>query len=165
MNKKIGWTKLAIALVLCGGLLGCSNSVTGETQIEASKEVNMKQNTPEITGELVTLTGVVISKPWSKSYESWNAGGGTYYVLDVGEAELDEANRSAEEGVILRESEEIDRDSFADYEGETVQVEGYFVESQPYVPESPMEQYPTGMNGEPLPRGSGFQVHSITRLD
>lgn len=165
MNKKIGFTRLAIALLLFTGLLGCSNPVTGETQLEASKEVNMKQNTPEITGELVTLTGVVISKPWSKSYESWNAGGGDYYVLDVGDAEFDEANRSAEEGVILRESEEIDRDSFADYEGETVQVEGYFLEAQPYVPQNPMEQYPTGMNGEPLPRGSGFQVHSIEILN
>jgi len=165
MNQKIGWTRIAIALILCGGLLGCSNSVTGETQIEASKKVNMKQNTPEITGELVTITGVVISKPWSKSYESWNAGGGTYYVLDVGDAELDDANRSAEEGVILRGSDEVNWENFADYEGQTVQVEGYFVEAQPYVPQNPMEQYPTGMNGEPLPRGSGFQVYAIEILN
>ena len=119
----------------------------------------------EMEDELVILTGIIISKPWSKSYESWNAGGGTYYVLDIGDVELDEEHRSAEEGVILRESETIDRDSFAEYEGQNVQVQGYFVESQTYSPQSPMEQYPTDMDGNPLPRGSGFQVMSIASLE
>ena len=162
MNRKIGLTGVAIALGLVASLVACSNPVTGRSQIE-SEEVNMVQNSQEIKDDKITLTGVVISKPWSKSYESWNAGGSTYYVLDVGDAEIE--HRSAEEGAILRGSEEVNWEMFADYEGETVQVEGYFIEAQPYVPESPMEQYPIDMDGNPVPRGSGFQVYFIEILD
>ena len=61
----------------------------------------MKQHTQQMKNEPVMLTGIVISKAWAKTYESWNAGSGTYYVLDIGDAELDQENRSAEEGVIL----------------------------------------------------------------
>lgn len=167
MTRKIRLTGLAIAFLFFGGLLGCSNPVTGETKNgqnnNESAEVNMQQTTPQIKGEQVTLTGVVIRKPWNKSYESWNAGGGDYFVLDVGDTEI--AERSAEEGVILRGSDAVDWESFADYEGQRVQVEGYFIEAEPYVPQSPMEQYPMGMDGKPLPRGSGFQVDAIQILN
>ncbi|WP_156331560.1 hypothetical protein [Planktothricoides sp. SR001] len=167
MMRKISLTGLAIAFLFFGNLLGCSSPVTGETKNgqtnNESAEINMQQNTPEIKGEQVTLTGVVIRKSWNKSYESWNAGGGDYFVLDVGDTEI--AERSAEEGVILRGSDAVDWESFADYEGQRVQVEGYFIEAQPYVPQSPMEQYPMGMDGKPLPRGSGFQVDAIQILN
>ncbi|MBD2544028.1 hypothetical protein [Planktothricoides raciborskii] len=167
MMRKISLTGLAIAFLFFGNLLGCSSPVTGETKNRQtnneSAEINMQQNTPEIKGEQVTLTGVVIRKSWNKSYESWNAGGGDYFVLDVGDTEI--AERSAEEGVILRGSDAVDWESFADYEGQRVQVEGYFIEAQPYIPQSPMEQYPMGMDGKPLPRGSGFQVDAIQILN
>ncbi len=165
--RKISLTGLAIAFLFFVNLLGCSNPVTGETKNgqtnNKSPEVNMPQTTPEIKGEQVRLTGVVIRKPWHKSYESWNAGGGDYFVLDVGDTEITE--RSAEEGVILRGSDAVDWESFADYEGQRVQVEGYFIAAQPYIPQSPMEQYPMGMDGKPLPRGSGFQVDAIQILN
>ena len=51
------------------------------------------------------LSGTVILKPWTKSSESWNAGGGSYYVLDVGEAKIMEF--SAKEGVIIRFDEGV----------------------------------------------------------
>jgi hypothetical protein len=167
MMRKISLTGLAIALLFLANLLGCSHPVTGEPKNQAtnnqSPEVNMQQTTPEIKGEQVKLTGVVIRKPWNQSYESWNAGGSDYFVLDVGDAEI--AEPSAEEGVILRGSDAVDWESFADYEGQRVQVEGYFIAAKPYVPQSPMEQYPMGMDGKPLPRGSGFQVHAIQLLN
>ena len=49
---------------------------------------------------LISLTGKVIEKPWSKTTESWIAGGGNYYVLDVGDLEIEKP--SATEGVIMR---------------------------------------------------------------
>lgn len=54
-----------------------------------SSETNMKETTQKIENEAVILTGVIISKPWSKSYESWNDGGGTYYVLNIGDTGRD----------------------------------------------------------------------------
>lgn len=165
--RKIRLTGLAIAFLFFVNLLGCSHPVTGETKNQETNnklpEVNMKQTIPEIKAEQVTLTGVVIRKPWNKSYESWNAGGGDYFVLDVGDTEI--AERSAEEGVILRGSDAVDWEFFADYEGQRVEVQGYFIEAQPYIPQSPMEQYPMGMDGKPLPRGSGFQVDAIQILN
>jgi hypothetical protein len=167
MMRKIRLTGLAIAFLFFVNLLGCSHPVTGETKNQETNnklpEVNMKQTIPEIKAEQVTLTGVVIRKPWNKSYESWNAGGGDYFVLDVGDTEI--AERSAEEGVILRGSDAVDWEFFADYEGQRVEVQGYFIEAQPYIPQSPMEQYPMGMDGKPLPRGSGFQVDAIQILN
>ncbi len=112
---------------------------------------------------LISLTGKVIEKPWSKSAESWIAGGGNYYVLDVGDLEIEK--RSAEEGVILRFSEAIAFESFAEYVGEKVEIKGEYVDSQPYQPKSAYESYPMGMDGRPLPRGAGFKVYEIRVLD
>ncbi|NES06297.1 MAG: hypothetical protein F6K22_27880 [Okeania sp. SIO2F4] len=112
---------------------------------------------------LISLTGKVIEKPWSKSVESWIAGGGNYYVLDVGDLEIEK--RSAEEGVILRFSEAIAFETFAEYVGEKVEIKGEYVDSKPYQPKSAYESYPMGMDGRPLPRGAGFKVYEIRVLD
>lgn len=112
--------------------------------------------------QLITLTGRIIVKPWSKSAESWNAGGSEYYVLDVGDAQVEE--RSAEEGVILRSSEQVSMEKFAEYVGKSVKVTGLYVSAMPYQPENPIESFPTDMNGQPLPRGSGFQVYALTEI-
>jgi hypothetical protein len=112
--------------------------------------------------QLTTLTGRIIKKPWSKTAESWNAGSSEYYVLDVGDAEI--KSRSAEEGVILRSSERVSMEKFAEYVGKSVKVTGVYVPAMPYQPENPMESFPMDMNGQPLPRGSGFQVYSLTAL-
>ncbi len=112
---------------------------------------------------LVSLTGRVIEKPWNKTTESWIAGGGNYYVLDVGDLEIEK--RSAEEGVILRDSKAIAFESFAEYVGKKVEIKGEYVDSKPYQPKSAYESYPMGMDGRPLPRGAGFKVYEIRILD
>lgn len=117
--------------------------------------------TPE-SQQLTILTGRIIVKPWSKTAESWNAGGSEYYVLDVGDAEIEQ--RSAEEGVILLSSEQVSMEKFAEYVGKSVKVTGIYVLAMPYQPENPMESFPIDMNGQPLPRGGGFQVYSLTEI-
>ena len=112
---------------------------------------------------LISLTGKVIEKPWSKTTESWIAGDSNYYVLDVGDLEIEK--RSAEEGVILRASEAIAFESFAEYVGEKVEIKGEYVDSEPYQPKSAYESYPMGIDGRPLPRGAGFKVYEIRVLD
>lgn len=149
----IRYLALAIALSSATGW-AIANSKPTQTP---SVEVNIQQQA------VVTLSGVVIKKPWAKNAESWMAGGGDYYVLDVGDAEI--AERSAQEGVILRASEEIDMEQFEEYVDKRVEVEGEYVVAQPYVPESPMESYPTDLDGKPLPRGAGFKVHRIAVLE
>ncbi len=123
---------------------------------------------------LVTLRGTVIEKPWTKSLESWNAGGSEYYVLDVGDVELPPGRRSAKEGVILRPSKAVPFEQFHKYKGKRVVVSGKFVDAKPYTPADPAEQIPMepdvldGPDGKPIlgpakpaRRGSGFEVHKI----
>ena len=111
----------------------------------------------------VTLRGVLLEKPWGKTVESWSAGGGRYYVLDVGDAQIEE--RSATEGVILRPSETLPRENFKIYANKRVEIEGEYVQAQPYVPQHSWEQYPLGDEGGPHPRGEGFKVYHIKEID
>ena len=59
---------------------------------------------------VVEIFWSIILKPWSKTQESWIAGGGEYFVLDVGGADIVEY--SAEEGVIVRFEEDVIADRF-----------------------------------------------------
>lgn len=147
---------LPLGLILVGGMTGCRT-----TKIEAKEIEAMQMQQPSNTNcSETTLTGAIVRKPWAKTAESWMAGGGDYYVLDVGDAEIEE--RSALEGVILRPSDRQYLESFDRYVGRRVEVTGEYVEAKPYVPQSPMESYPMDMDGNPLPRGAGFKVCEIS---
>ncbi len=124
----------------------------------------------EAEADNVVLEGTLIRKGWSKTGESWNAGGSHYYVLDVGGAII--SHRSAKEGVILRPSGSVPFSVFERSKGHLVAVEGRFVEGKPWTPRGrEVEQHPVPVThpvtGEviPLRRGSGFQVFEITRID
>lgn len=114
------------------------------------------------------LTGVVVRKEWSKSYESWNAGGSEYYVLAVDHPSSLSDKRTAREGVILRPSASVPFARFADFVGKRVECRGVFAIGAPYVPpKGEIEQAPlatsdpsTGKIEYPT-RGSGFETHSI----
>jgi len=129
-----------------------------------------EEQAPETEADIVVLEGIVIRKPWTKTVESWNAGGSHYYVLDVGGAVI--AHRSARGGVILRPSESVPFDAFERFTGRRVAVEGRFVEGKPWTPPAgSVEQHPQPVKDPvtgdvvPLRRGSGFQVFKITCLD
>jgi len=128
----------------------------------------------------VVLNGTVIRKPWRKTYESWNAGGSEYYVLDVGDVAIE--HRSAKEGVILRPSDDIPFTDFAKYKDRQVVVRGEYVESKPWTPPpgyddqyptervlpenySPDDPLPEEREYRPAPRGSGFRVFSIRTVN
>ncbi len=113
---------------------------------------------------VVALHGTVIRKEWTKTGESWNAGGSEYYVLDVGDAPIQ--RRSAREGVILRPSGSLPFSEFAAYTDQQVVVTGRFVSGKQYnSPPGIIEQQPVGYDGQAPIRGSGFQVHSIDVTD
>lgn len=107
----------------------------------------------------VILEGTILHKPWSQTPESWVAGGSDYYVLDVGSASV--AERSAEEGVILRASPTVPVQRFEEMTGKKVTVQGHYVDSHP-LDVSPEGNYPMGPDGKPMPTGAGFVVESLT---
>lgn len=151
-------TMLALAVALAGG--SCA-SRSGEQTPDPSDKRSVSTGDSGSAADVV-LRGTVLKKPWSKSLESWNAGGSEYYVLDVGDAHI--AHRSAAEGVTLKPTEAVSENTLASMVGEQVEVAGTYVEARPYQPSEPTEQYPTDMDGKPLPRGAGFAVTSIKAM-
>ena len=103
------------------------------------------------------LSGTVILKPWSKSSESWNAGGGSYYVLNVGETKIMEF--SAKEGVIIRFGEGVTPKAFEGLIGKRVELTGHYVPKKAGT--KPRGQYPVGIDRKPIPSGSGFKIQSF----
>ena len=145
----------AVALIsLILALSGCADTNPESAAPQAASLA------PQIEEDV--LRGKVLRKEARKSYEAWNAGGSEYFVLDVGNAPVKE--RSAAEGVILRPSQNISFDVFANYVDKRVQVSGTFVAGKPYVPMDEGEAYPLGKDGKPPIRGSGFVVSGIEAL-
>jgi hypothetical protein len=119
-----------------------------------------------------TLTGVVIRKDWSKSLESWSAGGSEYYVLKVEESALHPGTQTADEGVILRPSRAVPFGDFTNFIGRRVTCRGQFVAGERYIPpKDSVEQMPgpsvnpiTGEAEYPVV-GAGFKVHAIEPIE
>lgn len=160
---------LVVETILVGvpwAFVGCSHS-DRKSPAHAVRPITVSE-TPE--ADTVVLNGTVIRKGWTKTGESWNAGGSHYYVLDVGEAVI--TRRSAKEGVILRPSDNVPFDGFERFKDHHVAVVGRFVKGKPWTPgregveQQPMPVTPP-VTGDviPLRRGSGFQVQKITRLE
>lgn len=119
-----------------------------------------------------TLTGVVIRREWSKSLESWNAGGSEYYVLKVEGSALPPGTQTANEGVILRPSDTVPFEHFTKFVGRCVTCRGQFVAGERYIPpKHSVEQMPgpsvnpiTGKAEYPVV-GTGFKVHAIEPIE
>ena len=169
-NKNIAaFLTRSLAIITLAITAGCVLSAPGQTQnqttdstIDAINDSSIDE-TIESDRELIILSGELIQKPWSKTVESWMAGGGDYYVLQLDEESLTESEDDP--SPILRGSDEVPWESFTDYQGLRVEVEGEFIEPEPYEPSSPLEQYPIDIEGRPLPRGGGFKVYSIREID
>ena len=108
------------------------------------------------------ISGSILLKPWSKTQESWIAGGGEYFVLDVGGADIVEY--SANEGVIIRFEKDVIEDHFKSLVGKKVELIGNFMPNKP-TKVDPFSQYPVDVHGDPLPSGAGFNVHSFRLLN
>lgn len=129
------------------------------------------QRTARHATPLDSLTGIIIRKGWTKSRESWNAGGSEYYVLKVEDSALPSDKRTAKEGVILRPSKAIPFEHFTNFVGQSVRCKGEFLAGKPYIPpEDSAEQVPSPVEnllGEvehPI-RGRGFKVYAIKPIE
>lgn len=133
------------------------------TQVKRSEPPPKRTPSARTSPASIVLEGTVIQKLWTKTYESWNAGGSEYYVLDVGGSPVE--YRTAKEGVILRPTEKVPFDVLGTYKGRRVRVVGQYVQAKPYTPSDSREQYPSALEpGGTLSRGSGFEVHGIETL-
>ena len=109
----------------------------------------------EVPAPLETLQGTVLEKPWTKSFESWNAGGSEYYVLKEG-------------NVQLRPTDAVPLERFKHFKDKQVVIRGRHVEGTPYTPPAGSDEQmpgpPESIDGKPLVlmRGRGFAVHQIS---
>jgi hypothetical protein len=114
------------------------------------------------------LRGEVIRKEWSKSDESFNAGGSEYYVLKVPESLVPANRRTAQEGVVLLSSPAVPLGRFAELVGKEVECRGEFVDGKKFqAPEDSTEQLPVGGGTDQagakieVTVGAGFAVNAI----
>lgn len=109
----------------------------------------------------IVLSGVVQRMPWTKSTESWNAGGSEYFVLVTDEPGYGNPPRSR---WIMRPTDAHPFDTFSQYESRRVEITGRRAGSIVFEPESG-SQYPMN-HREPgkAVRGGGIIVDSIIVL-
>ncbi len=114
------------------------------------------------------MTGVVIRKEWSKSLESWSAGGSEYYVLKVEGAALPPEAHTVKEGVILLPSDTVSFEHFKNFVGISVTCRGRFVGGDRYIPPNGSEEQLPASSVNPIRGdteypvvGAGFQVRVI----
>lgn len=119
-----------------------------------------------------TLTGVIIRKDWSKSMESWNAGGSEYYVLKIEGSALPSDTQTAKEGVILRPSDTVPFEHFTNFVGRRVTCRGQFVAGERYIPPKDSVEQMLGPSVNPITGkaeypvvGAGFKVHAIESIE
>ena len=151
--------RFALVAIFVGGCAGKNTPQDGPvpapTPVEAKPAV---VTAPAV--EEARLAGTVILKPWTKSAESWNAGGAEYYVLDVGDAPV--KTRTAKEGVLLRPSAQVTAEDFGKWVNKPVVVTGTYVAGKtPEIDPNVPSQIRTGSDGRPAPVGAGFKVSSI----
>lgn len=111
--------------------------------------------------DVTKLTGTLRHKRWSKTIESYNAGGSDYVVLDTG----------GREGVILRKSDKVSFEQLKALDGRRVELEGGYVAGRT-VKINPNEQHPITRSypdgswgvGETRQVGQGFKVLGVRVL-
>ena len=124
------------------------------------------------SAQLHTLTGTVVKRGWTKTYESWNAGGSEYFVLLVADLENMPGPQTAQGGVILRPSQAVPFSQFERVVGTELICTGQFVNGEPFIPPDnddlqhplPVTNPITGELEHPI-RGSGFEVHSLAPVN
>ena len=149
---------------------GCGEKSSSEGSESVSEKPTPSNESADALS-FESLTGVVIRKPWTKSRESWEAGGSEYYVLKIEDFALPSEKRTAKGSVILRESKALPFERFTNFVGQSVICKGEFVTGKPYIPPADSaEQVPSPVpiflgESEPPLRGGGFKVYAITRIE
>jgi len=161
------------ALLLFAALLvaGCGEKSSSEGS-ESASENPTPSNESVDAPSFESLTGVVIRKGWTKSRESWEAGGSEYYVLNIEDFALPSEKRTAKGSVILRASKALPFERFTSFVGQSVICKGEFVTGKPYIPSPDRTDQvplpvpnPYGEAGPPPLIGGGFKVYAITRIE
>ena len=93
------------------------------------------------------LTGVVIKRPWSKSVQSWCAGGSDYYTIKY----------DHKYSILSFENNDLQK-SVANLENRTVTICGKHIKFYKTYKPSPLQQCPVDANGDCLALCHYFHV-------
>lgn len=104
------------------------------------------------------VQGTLVHRPWSKSMESFAAGGSDYFAVERGQH--GEGPR-----VVVLPSDQVPRERLLALVGKRIELKGERVAPRPFVPE-PGAQYPVGMDGQPAVKavGGGLRALSVKPL-
>lgn len=115
-----------------------------------------------------SVAGTVVAKEWSKSEDSWDAGGSTYYMLILDRPMTLVEPQGTHEELLLLPTDSVPQSRIAEFVGRRAQCSVIFEPGKPYIPEEgSLEQQPAveadPFTGKPLypTRGTGFKVTAI----
>lgn len=121
---------------------------------------------PPIKDRIYVLQGKVVQKFWTKSMESWLAGGSDYCILDI--TGFNNPENPVSGAIYLRASEHLSYPDIRQYDGKFVEIRGvHDVPKITVTPDTMKGQYPVGPDGKPqAPSGSGdgIRVYEIREL-
>ncbi|MEK7484430.1 MAG: hypothetical protein AABZ60_08875 [Planctomycetota bacterium] len=113
--------------------------------------------------KIYVLQGKIVQKFWTKSMESWLAGGSDYCILDT--TGFYNKENPVSRAIYLRPSEYLTYNDIRQYDGKIVEIRGvYDVPQLTITPDTMKGQYPVGPDGKPeAPAGSGdgIRVYEI----
>lgn len=156
------------ALIACAALVLCAceqaenlNTAEHAQRSTAVKHESGTERMPAESETPIVLSGMVEKMPWTKSGESWNAGGSEYFVLVTDEPG---GGRPAGSRWIMRPTDAHPFDTFSQYESRRVEITGRRAGSIVFDPAAGMP-YPVEPNkpGKAV-RGGGIIVDSIIVL-
>lgn len=166
---------MAFAL-LCLAVTACESTNTASTPSADSPSAASHENPPQemahdtsaffehrsaTSKQTLIYTGVIEHMEWTMSAESWNAGGGDYYVLVRDDAPGPHRVFQRE---ILRGTPDFPSDNFKPFVGRRVEVRGRPAELRRWKPD-PLMPHPNTDDEGYVTSGGGLRVDEIRTLN
>ncbi|MGV2341551.1 MAG UNVERIFIED_CONTAM: hypothetical protein LVR18_48800 [Planctomycetaceae bacterium] len=105
------------------------------------------------------LSGILLKKDWTKTFESWQAGGSEYYVLQA--ENTPDWLRTAKEGAVLIPTEKVPATVLDKFVGRPVNVTGRYFPGTLFKAPDHLSQYPSGAVEQQYYQGKGVRLSAI----
>jgi hypothetical protein len=105
------------------------------------------------------LSGILLKKGWTKTFESWQAGGSEYYVLQA--ENTPDWLRTAKEGAVLIPTEKVPATVLDKFVGRPVNVTGRYFPGTLFKAPDTRSQYPNEAVEQQYYQGKGVRLSAI----
>ena len=126
---------------------------------DAAPEGANERVLPTAAEDELKLSGILLKKGWTKTFESWQAGGSDYYVLQA--ENTPDWLRTAKEGAVLIPTENVPATVLDKFVGRPVNVTGRFFRGTLFKAPDTRSQYPSNAVEQQYYQGKGVRLSAI----